>query len=269
MKRSAVEIGWRGRRNSRRGEHRSHSGLAAAWERAAPNLGRLLVFVLILHATSTSRAADPESPHPHQGLIEPFAGPPPELELDAAQERALAAGQSIFTSLEGKAGGRGLAVQDIAASPQEVWSRIRDFSDYPRMVDHIQECEPYYENGSDTRVRFVLKILSFRYEYYIKHDFRPEAGYASWTLDYSRNSDLDDSVGYWAVIPHPTKPGHSRLFYSIDMRMRGWFPGPLRRLLARQGLRTATSWVKREAESAAREDDELRATGGRNDRDRS
>ena len=29
--------------------------------------------------------------------------------------------------------------------------------------------------------------------------------------------DLDDSVGYLAVIPHPTKPGASRVFYSIEM----------------------------------------------------
>ena len=72
----------------------------------------------------------------------------------------------------------------------------------------------------------------------------------TWTLDYDKLSDLDESVGYWAVLPHPSEPGQSRVFYSIDMKTRGWMPGFARRMVARQGLEEATGWVKAESEKA-------------------
>jgi hypothetical protein len=208
----------------------------------------MLSALIGLLAWGEVRAADPNSAHPHQGIVEPFLGPPTPAPLDADQLRALAQGETILTTLEGDRGGRGIAIQDIRATSDLVWNRIAAFDEYPGMVDYVVECEPYLANESDLRVRFVLKILGFRYEYYIRHDFRPDRGYITWTLDYARESDLDDSVGYWAVQSHPEDPGQSRVFYSIDMRTRGWMPGIVRRMIARQGLRDATGWVKREAE---------------------
>jgi hypothetical protein len=216
----------------------------------------ILTAFIGLHAWGEARAANPNSPHPHQGIVEPFLGPPTPATLDAEQLRALAEGKAIRTTLEGDRGARGIAIQDIRASPDTVWNRIAAFSEYPGMVDYVVESEPYLvnenDNENDLRVRFVLKILGFRYEYYIRHDFRPDQGYMTWTLDYTRESDLDDSVGYWLVQAHPQDPGQSRLFYSLDMRTRGWMPGMLRRMIARQGLREATGWVKREAEALQR-----------------
>lgn len=197
--------------------------------------------------------AGPDRPHPHQGLVEPYAGRPPEIALDAGQRAALERGEAILVTAQGAAGGRGMAVQDVWAPPELVWDRIGDFADYPRMVDHVTECEVYRRDGEDVRVRMVLRVMTFRYEYYIRHVFRPEEGYVTWTLDYARESDLDDSVGFWSVVPHPTRRGWSRLYYAIDMRTRGWMPGFLRRMVARRGLRDATAWVKRESEARHRE----------------
>ena len=214
---------------------------------------RAIPLLLVLAGASAAFAADPGRPHPHQGVLERFAGAPPPVDLDEAQRARLARGEAVLTQVEGESGGRGMAIQDIHAVPETIWGRIGDFRAYPRMVDHVRECEPYLRRGSDVRVRFVVRVLGLRYEYFVRHVFRPEEGYVTWTLDYSRQSDLDDSVGYWFVTPHPTKPGWSRLFYSIEMRTRGWMPGFLRSLLAGRGLRDATGWVKRESEAAQRD----------------
>jgi hypothetical protein len=216
----------------------------------------MMATLLGLLAAGPAQAADPDSPHPHRGIVEPFVGAPPSAALSAAQLRTLAGGEAVLATVEGDQGGRAIAVQDVEASPETVWDRITAFRQYPEMVNYVAECEPYREDGSDLRVRFVLKILTFRYEYYIRHDYQPEEGYMSWTLDYTRESDLDDSVGYWAVVPHPESPDRSRVFYSIDMRTRGWMPAFLRRMIARQGLVDATGWVKREAEALQRSKNE-------------
>ena len=213
------------------------------------------------------RAADPDARHPHQGIVEPFRGQPAAVPLDDVQIRALARGETILVTVQGDHGGRGTAVQDIRATPETIWDRIAAFRDYPGMVAHVAECEPYRKEGNDIRVRFVLKLLGLRYEYYIRHDFRPELGYMTWTLDYSRESDLDDSVGYWAVQSLPGDPQRSRLFYSVDMRTRGWMPGFIRRMIARQGLEEATGWVKREAEALERRRIDERADGAPASRD--
>ena len=72
----------------------------------------------------------------------------------------------------------------------------------------------------------------------------------TWTLDYSKESELDDSVGYWVVKPHPKTPGWSRVFYSVRVQTSSFMPGFIEDMIARRGLVTATAWVKREAEKA-------------------
>ena len=166
----------------------------------------ILMLALGLVNPEMTRAANPDSPHPHQGVVRPFEGKPEMVPPSESQVESLSRGDAIFVTLEGDGGGRGMAIQDIQAPPEKVWDRIAAFHDYPRMVPHVTECEPYLEDGSDVRVRFVVKLLALRYEYYIQHDFRPERGYVTWTLDYSKESDLDDSVGYWAVEEHPETP---------------------------------------------------------------
>jgi len=209
----------------------------------------LLLSLCTVTLVQSGWAADASRPHPHQGLVPPFEGRPPSVTLDRAQKAQLAAGDAVLTTMEDDVGGRGIAIQDVEAPPSVIWNRIGAFREYPRMVDRVEECEPYLEDGHDVRVRFLLEALGFEYEYYIKHDFRPGEGYVTWTLDYTRESDLDESVGYWAVVPHPDDPARSRIFYSIDVRTRGWMPGFVRKMVSDSGLRSATAWIKLESEA--------------------
>ena len=84
--------------------------------------------------------------------------------------------------------------------------------------------------------------------YFIEHSFHKSEGYMTWTQDYTRESDLDDSTGYWLVYPSPDTPGATRVEYTVDMRLKGWVPGFVENMLAKKGLTMATSWVKKKAE---------------------
>lgn len=193
-------------------------------------------------------AADASKPHPHQGLVRAWSGAPPAVSLNSTQEAALARGEPVKIQSKRDGVGVGVAVQDVAAPPEKVWSKITDFRAYPRMVSHVTKCEPYSRSGDRVKVDFAISAMGSTYEYYVDHRVRTDQGYITWTLDYSRESDLDDSVGYWKVDAHPTKPGWSRITYSVQVRLRGWVPGFVEDMLASRGLTDATSWVKRESE---------------------
>jgi hypothetical protein len=90
--------------------------------------------------------------------------------------------------------------------------------------------------------------MGFDVEYFIHHTYRPDEGWLTWTLDYSRQSDLDDSVGYWRVWTVTTSPAVSRLAYSVDIRFKGYIPGFVQDMIAKKGLTDAATWVKRESE---------------------
>ncbi len=198
-------------------------------------------------------AAAPTGPHDHQGVIAPYEGTPPAMELSAEQRAQLDRGKAVMVQVQDSAGGgRGMCIQDVAAPPEAVWSRITSYDQYPRWVGPVSECANYEVEGDHIKTRFVLKGLGFRIQYFIDHIYRPDQGFMTWTLDYSRKSDLDDSVGYWFVEPHPARDGWTRLYYSVDVRMKGRVPKFVQDLVTRQGLKEATGWVKRESEAIAR-----------------
>ena len=93
-----------------------------------------------------------------------------------------------------------------------------------------QECSNYdtitHRNGTQTiRTRMKLGVMGVSLEYFIDHTYAPRLGVLTWTLDYSRLSDLIDSVGYWCVVAHARTPGASRVFYSVDAALPSWVPG--------------------------------------------
>jgi ribosome-associated toxin RatA of RatAB toxin-antitoxin module len=206
---------------------------------------------LVLLLAAGVHAADPGTPHPHQGVLRAYSGPPPLITLSADERARLAAGGVVKRQLNYGDGGRGVAVQDIHAPPDVIWGRILDFPAYPRMVDNVQECEIYSRSGHEIKARFVIGALMMSIEYYIDHEVHVDEGWLTWTLDYGRESELDDSVGFWRVEPLPDRPGYTRLFYSVEVKPSGWVPGPIEDYLTDSGLTKATAWVKRESEAAA------------------
>jgi hypothetical protein len=72
----------------------------------------------------------------------------------------------------------------------------------------------------------------------------------TWTLDYDKTSDFDDVSGHWHVAEHPTKADCTRVFYACDIKMAGSVPTPIINFIGKVALKQATSWVKKESESA-------------------
>mmetsp|Transcript_2937 Transcript_2937/g.5068 ORF Transcript_2937/g.5068 Transcript_2937/m.5068 type:complete len:229 (-) Transcript_2937:175-861(-) len=216
----------------------------------------LLLFLIFL--LSGSHGADFNAPHKHSGLLKPYAVEKPSVQLDSKQKDALLAGKNVKEQLLQGDGGRAMVIQDVHAPPTVVWDRILDFGSYNRMVPKVKTCENYdvteEEDGSQKiMTRMCLGVFGVKIEYFIEHCISTlENGQkiCTWTLDYNKSSDLDESVGYWYVEPHPDpeKPDWSRVFYSVALVPPGWIPGIVKNFLTKQALTQATAWVKEHSE---------------------
>lgn len=213
-----------------------------------------LLFAMALGIALLPSAAHAEA-HPHRGVLPKINGAPAITKLSKTDLATLGRGEAVRKQVKEKGAGRGIAVQDVAASPAIVWGRILDWKRYPKMVDNVKTVEVYEEKSGHIKTRFVVGGFGFSVEYFIDHTYKPEKDYMTWTLDYDKLSELDDSVGYWVVKKHPTKKGHSRVFYSVRVQTSSFIPGFIEDMIAENGLVTATEWVKRESEKVQKKKD--------------
>jgi len=51
------------------------------------------------------------------------------------------------------------------------------------------------------------------------------------------------------VTPARKNPNICRVEYSVNLRLQGWVPGFLKKILVDQGLEDATRWVKVQSEA--------------------
>ncbi len=206
-----------------------------------------LLLCLALSLSPAATAASTTEPHPHQGVAPKFDKPKPST-LTAEEVAALGRGEAVRKQIKLDGGGRGISIMDVAGTPEQVWAVIDDYGSYPNWIDQLEETEVYGRSGTEVLVRFKLKVIGKTVEYYIDHERRPDLGWTTWQLDYSRASDIDDSTGYWLVYASPDHPGRTRVEYTVDLRLKGWIPGVVEDMLANKGLDKATGWVKAQVE---------------------
>ena len=107
--------------------------------------------------------------------------------------------------------------------------RIMDLDAYDRMVSGVDSCVTYASSdASGVRVvksTYEISALHMRFKYFVEHVYDPKAHCMVFRLDYSRRSDLDDTVGYWFVDPRGR--ASCRVYYSCECKLRGWVPGPV------------------------------------------
>ena len=200
----------------------------------------------------TAQAADPNKAHNHNGVSQRFSDPKP-VWLSHTERATLNKGKPVLKQVKGSDdGGRGIAIFDVNASEQIVWSVLTSFTSYPNWIEGLDVCQPYKTAGDNIYVTFGVNTWGYKLTYYVLHDYHPSKGYMTWTLDYSRLSDLSDSSGYWLVYPSPLDPQKTRVEYTVDVRIGGWIPGFIESYLAETGVENATQWVKRESEKRAR-----------------
>lgn len=105
---------------------------------------------------------------------------------------------------------KGVVIQDVNASESVCMERILDLASYPKMVPNVKSVQVYesqkFTNGS-TRIgaQFDVGALGLGFRYYLSLIHHPKFRTLTWTLDYRYNSDFDDNVGHWQVMPHPKK----------------------------------------------------------------
>ncbi len=195
-------------------------------------------------------AADATAPHEHRGIVSAYSGAPPAVSLTATDIATLEGGDLVQKQIRVDTGGRGVAVMHVEAPPATIWKTIQNYSAYPEWVDGLDNTRIYKSQGDHVYVEFSLSKMGIGIDYFIDHTVQTDAGWVTWTLDYDRQSDLDDSVGYWRVTQLSDSPVVSRVEYSVDLRVKGWVPGFIETLLMDKGLVMATSWVKTQAEAA-------------------
>lgn len=154
---------------------------------------------------------------------------------------------------------RWTAVRDVHAPAELIFSRILDMPEYPRMVNGFVACDIYRRELSPPGTqrlyaKYKVRELGVTLECFMQHeyDWRPAARgkCLSWSLDYSRSSDISDTVGYWFV--EPLADGWSRCYYSCDMSLPTWIPAVLRDTLLSVAAKRATSWLGPECQLAMR-----------------
>ena len=229
---------------------------------------RHILHTFALFCIAASNASSFTEPHDHQGIVSPFTPGDPKIPLDSKALSILAQGKPYQTQIQSGTGGRGLVVQDVDAPTDIVWGRILDYDNYSNMVPKTVESKNYQvvnvksKSKSDpldqiiyTRMKVGFPILKL--EFFIKHLYYPELNSLTWTLDYSKKSDFNDSCGFWYVVPHPDDSLKTRLFYSVEVSMFDWVPKFVVDFMSTKALTDATAWVKKFSEK------EFEKQGGR------
>lgn len=218
-------------------------------------IAAIAVFFNILYITNASSFTDP---HDHTGIVAPFTPGDPKIPLDKKALAVLGTGKPYQTQIQSATGGRGLVVQDVDAPTDIVWGRILDYDNYSKMVPKTIESKNYKvidvkptKKDPLSQIIFTRMKVGFpvlKLEFFIKHLYYPDLNSITWTLDYTKKSDFNDSCGFWFIAPHPDDPDRTRLFYSVEVSMFDWVPKFAVDFMSTKALTDATAWVKKFSE---------------------
>ena len=191
-------------------------------------------------------------PHEHQGILTPYSGEPQFPPLSAKDMKRLRQGKVLTKKQLLGDSKRALVVFRVGADSATTWSVIRDFAFYPEWIKDIKSTQVYRREDAVIYVRFdAQNKYSGPSTWFARHDY-PQANerqWGTWTLDYDRRSDLDDSVGYWRVIPVEDDPEQSIVMYSATLKLKSKVPGFIVGIIVKTRLKQATVWVKEQSEA--------------------
>lgn len=189
--------------------------------------------------------------HAQTGMLEPYRGEPPQVELDEKERDRLEKGGTVFKNLSHGDIKRGVIVFRVAAPAAVVWSVIKDFNSYPEWIDGVDKAGIYKEENGHTYVHFEgHNFFLGKLTWYVNHAYpEDDRNWGTWTLDYNHVSDFEDSVGFWRVQPVRDDPGSSDVIYSADIKFNIRIPSFIERIVVKMQIKKATHWVRKQAEA--------------------
>lgn len=213
-------------------------------------ISNIVPVFLVLHFFLCLDVFAQKTRHDHNGMLTPYIGEPPQVQLTEREKKELEKEIPVYKKIDIKGAKRGIAIFRVSASANTIWSVIRNFDLYPKWVSDIDETEIYRREGSYIYVRFVAdNWLAGETNWYARHDYPIDnRNWGTWTLDYDYRSDLDDSVGFWRVIPVQGEIMKCNVIYSADLKLKGWVPSFIESSVVKRGLKQATQWVKEQSE---------------------
>ncbi|NKB36105.1 MAG: hypothetical protein GKR93_02900 [Gammaproteobacteria bacterium] len=206
----------------------------------------LLTVIFSSHAVYSNISA-----HEHQGILTPYLGEPERIVLKEKDFQKLKKGKAIFKKQLVGDNKRAVVITRVKADSSTIWSVIKDFDSYPEWIDDIKSMEIYRQEESTIYVRFdVENRYSGKVTWYARHNYPSDSReWGTWTLDYDRMSDLDDSVGFWRVSIDPEDPAYSLVFYSTSLKLKTRVPQFIVRIIINAKLKQSTQWVQQQSES--------------------
>lgn len=218
----------------------------------------LLFFLAVAAPTVAFAVSPPGECHPHRGKLKPYPPGPPTLQkpLSEKQLQQLSEGKPVETKL--KLEKRDLIIQDVEATPEVIWSQILDYNRYTKLQPDTLESEIYDKSKPDhNKVFFKIGNSKVTFEVHNAITHHRDIGSATWTLDYDRKSDFDDTAGcklnrsrasvwhdilirptlVWHVEKHPEKENASRIYFSCVTSLASWLPSFVSLAVNKQGMR--------------------------------
>jgi ribosome-associated toxin RatA of RatAB toxin-antitoxin module len=143
-----------------------------------------------------------------------------------------------------------IAATAIAATAEQIFETLIDCEGFPTFLPHIEGCHNEYPGGADPtsmktfdqwqRVRISLAGLNW--ELAFTHRMAIEFPYLiAWEL---RDGDLEESTGYWRIIP--VADNESILVQRILINPGTRIPPRLQEILIRRDLRAMVQAMKTE-----------------------
>lgn len=195
---------------------------------------------------SDAHAGDVNAPHPHQGVLAQYS-PRAPLSLTAAERTKLNAGEVLERPFSAK-DARPTLVFLVKASPATTWKVVTDVRRLPTYVEEVKKVEIVSSSGTHIIAKLTMGQMGFSAEEFCDYDFRPERE-GTWHLDYSKRSDLDDSVGFWRVTAGDAD-GTAIVEYSADVKPMSWAPGFFAAIINDKALHAVPAWVRQYSEAA-------------------
>ena len=204
-----------------------------------------LLPVVLLPALETISAAENRA-------LKPYTDKPPEISLSKQEQLSLNNHKSIFKTISTQNGEQLVIVFKVDATPEKIWSTIKNYSQYKNWIKNVKESEIYKTEENNIYVRFRIKHWALgKYQYFVNHTFsKPKGNWATWTLDENKQSDFLSSVGFWSVYKIENKYEQSYVFYSADILFKKKKSKFIQTRAIKSSLKQASNWLKIQSEKS-------------------